>query len=752
MAKLKKVATKSKQNLTSAFSPLAEMATDAVCLCDSTLLIDINPAGLALLGYSGKGTPVGKPFASFVASDESKKLSKSLASLTRGNAAKRLDIVGINGRVWAANVRAKKLDKPKNKDRVIVTFSPVESEALIVGPQNPDDARYRDLIAASTDCVCVLRQGTIAFINEAGHRMFGGDDVRLTGQAFSQLVHPDYRDAIGDDLSNLVGASSTESGPVLIKIVNDSGESLDCEVRVWPFGSKGDGAVAVELRNVTRRIRAAAAVRQSEERLGSIVDAVTDAVVSIDERGQIKSFNAAAETLFGKLRGDAIGMMFAKFVPDWTGYIATGTTLKPVLGPTTVEVPSEVLGRAREVAALRKDRTEFPAEITVTSLQQGADSLFTAVVRDITARKAAEDAQKIYAAKLEEDVSARTAELRSLSRQTRQILEAANEGIIGIDLEGRITMANPTAAEILDRDLSALKGMSVDGAFILGTGSDHAGESLALKAELRDGLHYITHEARLMRGDGLSFDAEYAIAPIREKTKITGFVLTLRDVSERKQAESELRLAATVFEHTSEGLLVADSGERITKINRAFTAISGYSAAEVFGQPIRSILFSDDKVYRDTMEDLRKVGQVEWEQWCKNKTGDRYAARQALSLVRGPRGEVQQFAAIINDITERKLDEEHIRYQANYDQLTGIPNRALFMDRLSRLVIESRRTKTNIGLMFIDLDGFKAVNDTLGHDAGDLLLKQTADRLNFCVRESDTVARLGGMSSPSLCR
>ena len=152
------------------------------------------------------------------------------------------------------------------------------------------------------------------------------------------------------------------------------------------------------------------------------------------------------------------------------------------------------------------------------------------------------------------------------------------------------------------------------------------------------------------------------------------------------------------------------------------------------------------------MEDLRKVGQVEWEQWCKNKTGDRYAARQALSLVRGPRGEVQQFAAIINDITERKLDEEHIRYQANYDQLTGIPNRALFMDRLSRLVIESRRTKTNIGLMFIDLDGFKAVNDTLGHDAGDLLLKQTADRLNFCVRESDTVARLGGMSSPSLCR
>lgn len=144
------------------------------------------------------------------------------------------------------------------------------------------------------------------------------------------------------------------------------------------------------------------------------------------------------------------------------------------------------------------------------------------------------------------------------------------------------------------------------------------------------------------------------------------------------------------------------------------------------------------------MADLEKSGQIEWEQWGKNKKGDRFAARLALSVVKSQDGEVQQYVAILNDITQRKLDEEQIRYQANYDQLTGLPNRALFMDRLARLVIESRRTKTKVGLMFIDLDGFKAVNDSLGHDAGDLLLKQTADRLGLCVRESDTVARLGG--------
>ena len=107
-------------------------------------------------------------------------------------------------------------------------------------------------------------------------------------------------------------------------------------------------------------------------------------------------------------------------------------------------------------------------------------------------------------------------------------------------------------------------------------------------------------------------------------------------------------------------------------------------------------------------------------------------------------GTIQQYVGIVSDITQRKLDEEKIIYQANYDQLTGPPNRTLFMDRLTRRVLEGRRARTSVGLMFIDLDGFKAINDTLGHDAGDLLLKSTARRLEKCIREADTVARLGG--------
>lgn len=611
MAGQKKVAKKPKQDLLSAFGPLVELTSDAVCLCDSTTVVDINATGLELLGFTGKKTPVGEPFANLVASNDRNKLSKSLSSLTRGKASKQLDLASVDGRVWSANVRATKLEKPKSKERVLITFRPVYADTLVVDPQNAKDKRYRDLIAASTDCFCILRHAKVIFINEAGKHMFGGVGSKIVGQPFASLVHVDDQAMIGDDLSGLKKVSGDEQNPSLIKIIGDNDQVMHVEVRVWPFGAKDDGAIAVELRNVSRRVKA-------------------------------------------------------------------------------------------------------------------------------------EEAQKEYASKLEEDVSAQTEELRRLSRQTRQIIDAANEGIIGVDLEGHITIANPTAGEILDRDLSALRGMSIDKAFILGPGNVNAGQPLPVWSDMQRGKYFVIQEARLTRGDGVSFDAEYAIAPMRENKETTGYVLTLRDVTDRKQAESELRLAATVFDHTSEGLLVADSAERITKVNRAFTAITGFTEKEVFGQPIRSTLFFDEKICRDTMTDLEKNGQVEWEQWCKNKSGDRYAARQALSLVRGPNGEVQQYAAILNDITERKLDEEQIRYQANYDQLTGIPNRALFMDRLARLVIESKRTKTNVGLMFIDLDGFKAVNDTLGHDAGDLLLKQTADRLNYCVRESDTVARLGG--------
>lgn len=331
-----------------------------------------------------------------------------------------------------------------------------------------------------------------------------------------------------------------------------------------------------------------------------------------------------------------------------------------------------------------------------------------------------------------------------LLAQTAQILSAASSGIVAVTPAGIITIANPAAADLLDRDAGAMAGMSVERAFVYGSGHAQAGRPVPILAQFKAGPFYTEQEAHLARSDGASFEAIYVVAPFGENRETRGYVITFRDITQRRRSEAELRLAAAVFDHSPEGLIVADARGRVTKTNPAYARVVGIEAADIIGRPLADVLFFGANTSAGVLEALAGKDNAQWEQWCKTKTGRRYAARISVTAVRDQAGALQQYVGIVADITQRKLDEEKIIYQANYDQLTSLPNRTLFMDRLTRRVLEGRRAKTAVGLMFIDLDGFKAINDTLGHDAGDILLKSTARRLEKCVREADTVARLGG--------
>ncbi len=328
--------------------------------------------------------------------------------------------------------------------------------------------------------------------------------------------------------------------------------------------------------------------------------------------------------------------------------------------------------------------------------------------------------------------------------QTSQILSAATNGIVALDVEGVITLANPAAADLLNRDMAAMTGVSVQRAFVYGSGHENAGDPLPLLSQLESGPYYTEQEVHLARSDGESFEAEYSIAPIRENGSVSGYVITFHDVTDRLRSESELRLAAAVFDHSPEGLVVADAQQRVTKVNPAYERLAHVDAQSIVGQNLADVLLGGADASGDVFDKLETEDQTQWEQWCNNKRGKRYAARISVAVVKDDSGAVQQYVAMVSDITQRKLDEEKITYQANYDQLTNLPNRTLFMDRLTRRVLEGKRSKTSVGLMFVDLDGFKAVNDTLGHDAGDQLLIEASRRLEKCVREADTVARLGG--------
>jgi diguanylate cyclase (GGDEF)-like protein/PAS domain S-box-containing protein len=215
---------------------------------------------------------------------------------------------------------------------------------------------------------------------------------------------------------------------------------------------------------------------------------------------------------------------------------------------------------------------------------------------------------------------------------------------------------------------------------------------------------------------------------------------------ERLKAEEGLRLAARVFETAGEGIIVLDAAERIISVNRAFCEISGYSREEVAGQNagiLRSGLHGES-FFEDIRHALAMSGQWQGEMWSRRKDGSPLPIWVSVSAVRDQAGSLVNMVCILNDISSLKESQQRLEQLANFDSLTGLPNRNLLQDRVRHGMDKARRNRQRLALLYLDLDNFKAVNDTFGHDAGDLLLAQVGARLRKCVRDQDTVARLGG--------
>lgn len=218
------------------------------------------------------------------------------------------------------------------------------------------------------------------------------------------------------------------------------------------------------------------------------------------------------------------------------------------------------------------------------------------------------------------------------------------------------------------------------------------------------------------------------------------------EIIERTKAEAALKLAASVFDNTMDGVVITDTANIILSVNPAFTAITGYSAEEAIGQKphMSSSDLHDPDFYRELWVVLRREGRWEGEIWSRRKNGESFLEWLSIVMVTGDDGQPLRYVGVFNDITELRKKDEHVRHLAFHDPLTGLPNRALLLDRLEHRLAFSLREKERLGLMFIDLDHFKHINDTLGHHIGDGLLREVALRLSQCLRESDTVARMGG--------
>ncbi|MEW5755564.1 MAG: EAL domain-containing protein [Pseudomonadota bacterium] len=276
---------------------------------------------------------------------------------------------------------------------------------------------------------------------------------------------------------------------------------------------------------------------------------------------------------------------------------------------------------------------------------------------------------------------------------------------------------------------------------------DQALFSHALEALCTGKIDHMDIEHRIVRPDGseriVQERAQVTANQRGRPAKVLGATL---DITERRLAEAEQELAASVFKNTLDGIMITDRNGTILRVNPAFGMITGYRTEEVIGQTPRILRsgVQDDFFYQTMWSALLTTGIWQGELWNRRKEGEVFPVREHINAVVDDTGQTVHYISIFSDITEKKLSEERIYHLAHYDALTELPNRTMFHSHFDQAVVRAKRTGKKLAVLFLDLDGFKLINDTLGHQVGDALITKVAKRLRNVVRLEDTVARLGG--------
>ncbi|MFW9595454.1 MAG: putative bifunctional diguanylate cyclase/phosphodiesterase [Macromonas sp.] len=345
---------------------------------------------------------------------------------------------------------------------------------------------------------------------------------------------------------------------------------------------------------------------------------------------------------------------------------------------------------------------------------------------------------------LRAEIQAQTADIQATQYQLQATLEAIPDLMLELDAQGHLLQLHSQASHPLQPAWPDCAGQPI-------TALLPPEASAAMMAALHDAhttghsqgreypLHLPNQKLRWFELSG-TLKAGNPLDPVSH------VILLARDITTRKRAEEQLKLASHFFEGSSEGFVITDAHQRIIKVNRTFTQITGYSVEEMLGKSPAALSSGrhSRSFYRQMWQQINAVGQWQGEVWNRRKNGEVYPEWLSITRVPDAQGQTAYYLAIFSDTSQRKEQEARIRYLAYYDPLTGLANRSLLKDRAQHDLAQCKRHQTPLSLLFIDLDHFKQINDSLGHQVGDQLLKQVGERLGQQVREQDTVARMGG--------
>jgi len=467
--------------------------------------------------------------------------------------------------------------------------------------------------------------------------------------------------------------------------------------------------------DISEAKRTEEALRLSEQKFASVFQQCPDIlVIARLSDGCLLEVNKAFEDQIGLSAEDVIGKTAAE-LNIW-GIQGVGLDLLQRVQTTSI--------RNLEMPFLRSNGQAFTGLVSAEPFQLDTTEALVVVVRDITQLKETQQRLQTSEEKFAKAFHASPDGLL-LTRQRDGLLIEANEGF------SRITGFN---------NVMSLEHSTLD----LGIWVDLNERKHMLELLHRDGFvrDFVCH---IRRNDGQIRLCEVSSRPLPIGDE--DCILTIaRDITERQVMQEKLQQAATVFESTAEGVLITDTRQNISAVNRAFSEITGYSESEALGHTPRLLAsgLHDSAFYAAMWHQLTANGHWQGEISNRRKNGEVYPSWLTISAVRNREQMITHFVAVFADISSLKHAQARLDYQAHHDPLTGLPNRTLFESRLQTALNSQHDTGSQGAVLFLDLDRFKHINDSLGHPIGDLLLKNIAIRLKDQLRDIDTVARLGG--------
>ncbi|WP_300341631.1 PAS domain S-box protein [Accumulibacter sp.] len=450
----------------------------------------------------------------------------------------------------------------------------------------------------------------------------------------------------------------------------------------------------------------------------------------------IQRCNPSFERIFGYLPGQMLGRSTRVCFASESAWLEAGERVY-----SAIAASGRFIG---EIEYRKADGTTIWCQVTGSLLDpENADEGHVWLFEDITARRAAEQALRESHLELERRVAERTLELSRQLHFMQQLVEAIPGPVFYKNRAGRYLGCNQSFLEMLGKPREAVVGATVYDV----APRELADRYRAADEELFQRSGSQVYETRVLRADGEYRDVVFHKAIYGSPGECGGgLVGIMLDITERKRMEADLQQAATVFDCSAEGITITSPTGNIVNVNRAFTEITGYAKDEVVGGNPRMLHsgLQDAEFYRKMWRTLVASGRWKGEIWNRRKDGQAFLESLTISAVKGHDGQVTHYVGVFSDITELRRAHDQLDHQAHHDSLTGLPNRLLLGDRLRKALQRARRDGKGLAVLFIDLDRFKNINDTLGHEVGDRVLCEVARRLGGLMREADTVGRLGG--------